>query len=74
MLADFGSLRRILKDTIAQLDHSNLNDNPVFEQNPSAERIARYIFEEASARLSDPNLLFAVDVFETPGSMARYER
>jgi 6-pyruvoyltetrahydropterin/6-carboxytetrahydropterin synthase len=78
MLIDFGVLKELLRGIAGELDHHNLNDNPHFQNDPSAERIARYIFEKALAgfqdRGLDPALLHAVDVFETPGSMARYQR
>jgi 6-pyruvoyltetrahydropterin/6-carboxytetrahydropterin synthase len=78
MLADFGLMRDCLKEVTALLDHRNLNDIEVFQNDPSAERIARYVFEEVLARFPlrglDPELLWAVDVFETPLSMARYSR
>jgi 6-pyruvoyltetrahydropterin/6-carboxytetrahydropterin synthase len=78
MLADFGVLKELLRNITGELDHQNLNDKAHFQNDPSAERIARYIFEKAltglRARGLDPALLHAVDVFETPGSMARYER
>ncbi len=78
MLADFGQLKKILREIAAGLDHKNLNDLPFFKNDPSAERIAKYIFDEAeSLFLSmniDPGKLQAVDVYETPSSMARYER
>jgi 6-pyruvoyltetrahydropterin/6-carboxytetrahydropterin synthase len=83
MLADFGVLKNALREVLAGLDHSNLNDNPVFNNDPSAERIAAYIFETVEALLRAGNTeagadaaarLRAVDVFETPASMARYER
>lgn len=78
MLADFGVLKGALRDVTAQLDHSNLNDNPVFNNDPSAERIAHFIFKALEVALSslqvDPALLWAVEVFETPTNMARYER
>jgi 6-pyruvoyltetrahydropterin/6-carboxytetrahydropterin synthase len=78
MLVDFGILKKILRGICAALDHTNLNDNPVFKNDPSAERIAAYIFEQAEAALRseglNPALLYAVEVYETPTSMARYER
>jgi 6-pyruvoyltetrahydropterin/6-carboxytetrahydropterin synthase len=77
MLLDFGVLKKILRDIAGELDHHNLNDIPCFQNDPSAERIARYIFDQAQsglrARSIDAALLRAVEVFETPGSMARYE-
>jgi 6-pyruvoyltetrahydropterin/6-carboxytetrahydropterin synthase len=78
MLADFGILKKILRGICASMDHGSLNDNPVFEDNPSAERIARHVFDEAALAFGaeglDPALLHAVDVYETPGNMARYGR
>jgi 6-pyruvoyltetrahydropterin/6-carboxytetrahydropterin synthase len=78
MLADFGVLKKLLREITGGLDHSNLNDLPVFQNDPSAERIAGYIFERAEEKFNaehiDPSLLYAVDVYETPAAMARYER
>lgn len=77
MLVDFTLLKKVLKEVIAPLDHSNLNDMEIFLNDPSAERIARFIFEEAGKKLPEysveSSLLKAVDVFETKSSMARYE-
>ncbi|MDR1109049.1 MAG: 6-carboxytetrahydropterin synthase QueD [Spirochaetaceae bacterium] len=78
MLVDFGVLKQTLRELIAGLDHTNLNDRPEFQNDPSAERIARYIFQNLEALFQavsvDPRLLWAVDVYETPSSMARYTR
>jgi 6-pyruvoyltetrahydropterin/6-carboxytetrahydropterin synthase len=80
MLVDFGVLKRCLGEVIALLDHTNLNDKPEFNNDPSAERIARYIYEKLIERLpafltgkSKAALLQAVEVYETPTSLARYE-
>ena len=71
MLVDFGILKKTLGDVIARLDHSDLNEIPQFSDDPSAERIALYIFEAMMAL--QPELpLSAIDVFETDTSMARY--
>ncbi|MDR1178268.1 MAG: 6-carboxytetrahydropterin synthase QueD [Spirochaetaceae bacterium] len=78
MLADFGQVKGVLRDVLAVLDHNNLNDIESFKNDPSAERIARYIFDEVLKRFPsgglDPDLLYAAEVFETPRSMARYTR
>ena len=84
MLLDFSKLKTALRSVCKQLDHTNLNDKSVFDQNPSAERIAMYIYDGIIAELkkegpdlsfadrkTDP-VLFAVDVFETDTSRARY--
>lgn len=79
MLLDFGILKKELRAICKELDHSHLNENPFFENNPSAERIALYIFqklEEALKKYDEKtaSLLYAIDVFETPTSRARYRR
>ncbi len=71
MLVDFSLLKAALAKVIAVLDHSDLNEIEVFRQDPSAERIAGYIFDSIKAQA--PELpLSAVEVFETETSMARY--
>ena len=46
MLLDFTKLKSALRLVCKNLDHTNLNDFDYFEQNPSAERIAKYIYEQ----------------------------
>ncbi len=79
MLLDFSELKKALREVCAGLDHYNLNDNDYFRQNPSAERIACYIAGQLMEKLPqlksprpDEARLFAVDVFETETSRARY--
>jgi 6-pyruvoyltetrahydropterin/6-carboxytetrahydropterin synthase len=72
MLVDFGELKANLRAVLERLDHSNLNDVGSFEGDPSAERIAEYVFRELDARMPGAPLE-AVEVFETGTSMARYE-
>ena len=84
MLLDFTKLKGALRTVCKSVDHTNLNDLPVFDQNPSAERIAIFIYNGIIAELKKEGLdlsfvegktgpvLFAVDVFETDTSRARY--
>ena len=84
MLLDFSKLKAALREVCKQLDHTNLNDLPVFDQNPSAERIAMYIYNGIIDLLIKEGqdltyqkdkktpALYAVDVFETETSRARY--
>ena len=96
MLLDFTKLKGALRAVCKELDHTNLNDFPYFKQNPSAERIAMYIYDGIVSRLkedgielsggassgerassgagatSDAPKLYAIDVFETDTSRARY--
>ena len=79
MLLDFTELKGTLRKVCGLLDHKNLNDFEYFDQNPSAERIATFIASEILKEI--PGLkkndtgrayLYAVDVFETDTSRARY--
>ena len=84
MLLDFTKLKGALRKVIGQLDHTNLNDMKYFNQNPSAERIATYIYENIVELLKQEGediswhegkknaYLWAIDVFETDTSRARY--
>jgi len=76
MLFDFSLLKKLLREVLAVLDHSNLNDMEIFNSDPSAERIAKFIFEEIEKKLPDEEtgkpILWAVDVYENSRSMARY--
>jgi 6-pyruvoyltetrahydropterin/6-carboxytetrahydropterin synthase len=76
MLVDFSLLKKKLREVLAVLDHSNLNDMEIFNSDPSAERIAKFIFDEIQKKLPDEGLdkahLWAVDVYENSRSMARY--
>ena len=75
MLLDFTELKAALKKVLASLDHTNLNDNPFFDQNPSAERIALYICQNVQAELDAQKKdvrLYSVDVFETDRNRATY--
>lgn len=72
MLLDFGQLKGALRAVLDALDHSLLNDEAAFEGDPSAERIAEFVFKALALRLPGAPL-HAVEVFETETSMARYE-
>ena len=84
MLLDFSKLKKALRSVCKKIDHTNLNDMSLFEQNPSAERIAVYIFKSLldEMKMQEIDLtyssgkkeafLYAVDVFETETSRARF--
>lgn len=79
MLLDFTFLKSGLRQICNMLDHTHLNELEknkisVFENNPSAEKIAYYIFKELQMLLPDKDKkkLYAVDVYETETSRARY--
>ncbi len=73
MLVDFGDLKAALRRVTAELDHTSLNDHGAFSDgSPSAERIARFIFERMSQELPAAGLAM-VEVFETDINRATYE-
>lgn len=79
MLLDFTELKASLRKVCGLLDHKNLNDFDCFKQNPSAERIASFIaeniLEDIPALIKKDTVnahLYAIDVFETDTSRARY--
>ena len=87
MLLDFSKLKKALREVCKKLDHTNLNDLDVFQQNPSAERIAMYIYDNildlllkegidlhyTEERVKTKNIyLYSIDVFETDTSRATY--
>ena len=78
MLVDFKAIKNALKDVLDRFDHRFLNELEPFSAgiNPTAENLARIIFEElagsdAFVRYSE---LFAITVYETPTSSATYTR
>jgi 6-pyruvoyltetrahydropterin/6-carboxytetrahydropterin synthase len=79
MLIDFGELKKLLRDICAELDHTDINAHSHFTQeNPTAENIARWIFERLAAVLSAAGFsgtsirVKEITVEETDGSVASY--
>lgn len=60
LLIDFTELKAILKDILEPLDHRYLNNIPPFDQiNPSAENLAKYIWQNVKKRL--PSNVYMVE-------------
>jgi len=75
LLVDFVELKRVVHATIDRLDHQWLNDFPPFDKlNPSAENIARYIYQEVHAGLGSGGgaRLAQVRLWETDTANATY--
>jgi len=70
---DFNLLKKTLRERIlARLDHVNLNETPPFDRlNPSAENIARYIYDELREAFPEVQLKW-VRVWESPDAWATY--
>ena len=71
MLADFRRLKDALGQVTSYLDHRYLNELPEFQQqNPTAENIARVIYEKVDEMI--PGGVTKTTVWETPTSSASY--
>ncbi len=74
MAMDFKTIRQAAREVVDRLDHRHLNDLPPFDRlNPTAEHIARHIFQALAERLDDARVrVSAVTVWETDRACARY--
>lgn len=75
MLIDFRELKQTVNEVITTLDHYYLNETePFSEVNPTAENIARYIYEEIGKKLTATAQVTVtkVKVWESPQSAAVY--
>ena len=77
MLLDFSILKKALKEIFKDLDHKNLNEIELFKKyDPSAELIAKYIFDRLIPLLPEEGTRYSltkVEIFETEKNMAVYE-
>jgi 6-pyruvoyltetrahydropterin/6-carboxytetrahydropterin synthase len=75
LLVDFVELKRVVHSVLDRLDHQWLNEFPPFDVlNPSAENMAKYIYDEVNAGLTGKNdvKLGWVRLWETDTASATY--
>jgi 6-pyruvoyltetrahydropterin/6-carboxytetrahydropterin synthase len=74
LLIDFNQMKKATNKIIDRLDHTFLNDLEYFkETNPSSENIARYIFDEISRELNNPDVTVSrVTTWESDNACATY--
>jgi 6-pyruvoyltetrahydropterin/6-carboxytetrahydropterin synthase len=75
LLYDFKDLKAAIRRETERLDHQYLNDlEPFREINPSAENMARVLFERIGAHLqgADGIAVKSVTVYETDTTAAKY--
>ncbi len=73
LLCDFHALERSLDRILAPLQDHDLNATPPFDRiNPTAEHVARHLYESMAAVLPDAVKLRSVEVTEAPGCTATY--
>lgn len=72
---DFHQLKAMLSGTIGPLENQGLAKNKYFhENNPSAENVARYVYENLEPKLPDRVRLVSISVVEHPGCKATYDK
>ena len=75
LLIDFDEAQPALESVTGPLNGANLNEAPLLAGvNPSAEHVARAIFEALAKAVSRPELLEQLRVTEAPGCTAAYCR
>jgi 6-pyruvoyltetrahydropterin/6-carboxytetrahydropterin synthase len=76
LLYDFVHLKQVIQGVIRSLDHKYLNESKPFDAlNPSAENIARYIYDETAKQLlksANGTGVASVTVWETDTAAATY--
>jgi 6-pyruvoyltetrahydropterin/6-carboxytetrahydropterin synthase len=75
LLVDFVELKRVVHSVLDRMDHQWLNDWPPFDKlNPSAENMAKFIYDEVLSGLGTrPGVRIAwVKLWETDTSSAVY--
>lgn len=73
VLVDFVAAKRRLETVIGELHHTDLNDNPyMLGLNPSAEHVAKVIFDAMREDDALGGHLDRVTVTEAPGCTATY--
>ena len=71
LVMDFGQLKTHLLNIICEFDNIALDSTDYFQKNsPSAENVARYIFEKLRTKLPKAVILQSVKVTEEPGCSA----
>src|SRR5689334_25240149 len=75
LLVDFVELKKVVHGVLDRMDHQWLNEFPPFDVlNPSAENMAKFIYDEVSAGLKTQGdtRITAVKLWETDTASATY--
>lgn len=75
LLVDFVELKKVVHSVLDRMDHQWLNEFPPFDVlNPSAENMAKFIYDEVSSglKLKDAIRVQSVKLWETDTASATY--
>ena len=75
LVMDFGRLKAIIDEITAEFDNAQLDNIDYFRRNnPSAENVAKYIFDRLEPELPDGVKLRSIKVVEEPGCSAKFSQ
>lgn len=75
LVIDFHLLKQMAAQSVTELENRSLNEIEYFQVNiPSAENVAKYIFEKLESKLPNGVTLSSVRVFEQPGFSAKFTK
>ena len=73
LVMDFNQLKAIIDDIVAEFDNTALDRISYFQQdNPSAENVAKYIYEKLRIKLPKGVKLRNIRIVEEPGCWAKF--
>jgi 6-pyruvoyltetrahydropterin/6-carboxytetrahydropterin synthase len=75
VVMDFHQLKAMIDGIIAELDNAALSKIDYFRRNnPSAENVAKYIYEKLEPKLPEGLRLCSIKVVEEPGCSAKFAK
>ena len=75
LVIDFHLLKQMIAQSVTEFENRSLNEIEYFQMNiPSAENIAKHIFEKIESKLPKDVTLGSVRVFEQPGFSAKFTK
>lgn len=74
ILVDFRFLKKVLEEILEEIDHKHLNNLTAFTgMNPTAENIAKYIFEKMDPRVKTAGVnMTRVKIWESDNAAVTY--
>lgn len=73
IVMNFHKLKELLRNCVAELDNTALEKVSHFRQNnPTAENVAKYIYDKLKSRLPQGVKLQSIIVVEAPGCSAKF--